>query len=165
MWSVESPALRRMQCCLSYCCVVKTKAGNSLPWAQWHGLSSVPTPPLLPACSSVSAPFAAGWKRPHRSLEPWLAQEEKLSYKESLRDSKLSMSCLSELFKEDASFFPLSSFCPSALFRQFFSFSNKRTLLLLNLLRDSREILDNLVWGSSFVSSVCFRFCNKWEKY
>lgn len=89
---------------------------------------------------SPSAPFRAAvtahWESPHASFEPWLAQEEKLSYRESLRDSKLSTSCLPELFKE-ASF---ASFCPSTSFRQFFSFSNKSTLLLLNLLRDSREI-------------------------
>lgn len=119
-------------------------------------------PSVLPPRSPQSQPTA---KCLYTSLEPWLAQEEKLSYRESLKDSKLSTSCLPELFKEAASFFPFSSLCPSTLFRQFFSFSNKSTLLLLNLLRDSREILDNLFWESSFVSSVCFNFCNKRGKY
>lgn len=124
-------------------------------------------PSLLPTCLQLrympqSRPTG---KRLYTSLEPWLAQEEKLSYRESLKDSKLSTSCLLELFKEASSFFPFSSFCPSTVFRQFFSFSNKSTLLLLNLLRDSREILDNLFWESSFVSSVCFNFCNKQGKY
>jgi len=132
---------------------------------------SDPEPERSAAASSPSLP-ARLWPRcvprpqptgtcPYTSFEPWLAQEEKLSYRESLRDSKLSTSCPPELFKEAASLLPFPSFCPSTLFRQFFSFSNNSTLLLLNLLRDSREILDNLFWESSFVSSVCFHFCNK----
>lgn len=100
----------------------------------------------------------------YTSFEPWLAQEEKLSYKESLRDSKLSTPGLSELLKDASSFFSFSSFCPSTAFREFFSRSNKIIVLLLYLLNDSREILDNLFSGSSLVSSVCFNFCNKKRK-
>lgn len=134
---------------------------------EWEFSTTVSSPTSLPTRLQLryvpqSQPTGKGL---YTSFEPWLAQEEKLSYRESLKDSKLSMSCLPKLFKEAASFSPFSSFCPSTLFRQFLSFSNKSTLLLLNLLRDSREILDNLFWESSFVSSVCFNFCNKWGKY
>lgn len=150
---------------LSYCCVVNSQ---NTPLCIGRVGGRIFTNRLFSPLTahSPSAPLratvTAHWERPHASFEPWLAQEEKLSYRESLRDSKLSTSCLPKLFKEAASFFP--SFCPSTSFRQF-SFSNKSTLLLLNLLRDSREILDNLFWESSFVSSVCFNFCNKRGKY
>lgn len=125
-------------------------------------LSSLPAPPN--PCF-LSAPFPAHWGGTvlYASFEPWLAQEEKLSYKESLKDSKLSTPGLSELLKDASSFFSFSSFRPSTLFGEL-SFSNKITVLLLYLLNDSREILDNLFSGSSFVSSTCFNFCNEKRK-
>lgn len=127
-------------------------------------LSSLPapSPPLFLKCS-ISGSLKEN-KVLYASFEPWLAQEEKLSYKESLKDSKLSTPGLSELLKDASSFFSFSSFRPSALFREFFSFSNKIIVLLLYLWNDSREILDNLFSGSSFVSSTCFDFCNKKRK-
>lgn len=109
----------------------------------------------------LSAPFPSHYGKEkflYASFETWLAQEEKLSYKESLKDSKLSTPSLSELLKDVSWFFSFSSFRPSTLLREFFSFSNKITVLLLYLLNDSREILDNLFSGSSFVSSTCFNF-------
>lgn len=157
-------------CCLAFLIAVWWKVRTpccEYSDLEWKFPTTTSSPPSLPTrlqLCNVPQSQPTG-KCLYTSFEPWLAQEEKLSYRESLRDSKLSTSCLPELFKEAASFFPSSSFCPSTLFRQFFSFSNKSTLLLLNLLRDSREILDNLFWESSFVSSVCFNFCNKWGKY
>lgn len=123
-----------------------------------------PSPPLFLKCSISGSLREKKKKVLYASFEPWLAQEEKLSYKESLKDSKLSTPGLSELLKDVSSFFSFSSFRPSALFREFFSFSNKIIVLLLYLWNDSREILDNLFSGSSFVSSTCFNFCNKKAK-
>lgn len=142
-----------------------------LLWAwkhrRWCGnsllLSSLPAPPN-PCFWGAPFQLTQGGKVLYASFEPWLAQEEKLSYKESLKDSKLSTPGRSELLKEASSFFSFSSFRPSTLFGEFFSFSNKITVLLLYLLNDSREILDNLFSGSSFVSSTCFNFCNEKRK-
>lgn len=66
-------------------------------------LSSLPSPHLFLKCSI----FSSLWEKIvlYTSFKPWLAQDEKLSYKELLKDSKLSTPGLSELFKDDSSFF------------------------------------------------------------